>query len=39
MPGMGFPPRSKQALRPWVLVVGALVMAVLAFMVTRAFLS
>jgi len=39
MPGMGFPQRRKQALKPWMLVVGALVMAALAFIVTRAFLS
>jgi serine/threonine protein kinase len=39
MPGMGIPPRRGPVLRPWMLVVGALVMAALAFMVTRAFLS
>jgi hypothetical protein len=39
MPGMGFPPRRRQALKPWMLVVGALVMAALAFVITRAFLS
>lgn len=31
--------RRKPALKPWVLIVGALVMAALAFIVTRAFLS
>ncbi len=39
MPGMGFHQRRKQALKPWMLVVGALVMAALAFVITRAFLS
>jgi serine/threonine protein kinase len=39
MPGMGFGQRRKQVLKPWMLVVGALVMAALAFVVTRAFLS
>ncbi len=39
VPVMGFQHRRKQALKPWMLVVGALVMAALAFVVTRAFLS
>ena len=39
LPAMGFDPRRKQVLKPWMLVVGALVMAALAFAVTRAFLS
>jgi len=39
MPVMGFNHRRKQALKPWMLIVGALVMAALAFVVTRAFLS
>ena len=30
---------KKPALRPWMLVLGALIMAALAFVVTRAFLS
>ncbi|MBA3462226.1 MAG: protein kinase [Deltaproteobacteria bacterium] len=32
-------PNRKSALQPWMLVVGALVMAVLAFAITRAFIS
>ena len=36
---MGGLQRRKQALKPWMLVVGALVMAALAFAITRAFLS
>jgi hypothetical protein len=39
MPVMGFQNRRKQTLKPWMLVVGALVMAALAFAITRAFLS
>jgi len=35
----GGQPRRRQALKPWMLIVGALVMAALAFAVTRAFLS
>jgi hypothetical protein len=40
VPPMMSPGRlRKQALKPWMLVVGALVMAALAFAITRAFLS
>jgi serine/threonine protein kinase len=35
----GFNRARKPALKPWVLVVGALIMAMLAFAITRAFLS
>jgi len=36
----GFAPRTKKAaLQPWMLVVGALIMAALAFAVTRAFIA
>jgi serine/threonine protein kinase len=35
----GFGPQKKKALRPWVLVVGAFVMALLAFAITRAFIG
>ena len=39
MPPMGFNNRRRPAFKPWILVGGALLMAVLAFVVTRAFLS
>jgi serine/threonine protein kinase len=39
LPGMGPGPWRKQMLKPWMLIAGALVMAVLAFVITRAFLS
>lgn len=35
----GFGAQKKMTLRPWVLVVGALVMALLAFAITRAFIG
>jgi hypothetical protein len=39
-PGATGPQRMRRAaLKPWMLVVGALVMAAVAFAVTRAFLS
>jgi hypothetical protein len=36
VPGFG---RRKSGIKPWVLVVGALIMAALAFAITRAFIS
>ncbi|MBC7975346.1 MAG: hypothetical protein H7138_10195 [Myxococcales bacterium] len=36
--GFGPRPAKKAALQPWMLVVGALIMAALAFAVTRAFI-
>jgi serine/threonine protein kinase len=35
----GFNRPRKQAIKPWVLVIGALIMAALAFVITRAFIS
>src|SRR5258705_10839539 len=35
----GFNRPRKQGIKPWVLVVGALIMAALAFAITRAFIS
>jgi hypothetical protein len=37
--GFGPKPQKKAALQPWMLVVGALIMAALAFAVTRAFIA
>ena len=35
----GFTRPRKQGIKPWVLVIGALIMAALAFVITRAFIS
>jgi hypothetical protein len=35
----GFQRPRKQGIKPWVLVIGALIMAALAFAITRAFIS
>jgi hypothetical protein len=34
----GFGPARKSAFRPWMLLIGALVMAIVAFLITRMFL-
>ena len=39
VPGFAPRPAKKAALQPWMLVVGALIMAALAFAVTRAFIA
>jgi hypothetical protein len=35
----GFQKPQKAAIQPWILVVGALIMAALAFAITRAFIT
>ena len=39
VPVMGFEKRETKSLKPWVLIIGALVMAGLAFAITRAVLG